>query len=86
MKIGWSSKWTANARRSTAQTYSDEPLTILVETPGTMAQEHALHRTFMQYRRSGEWYRHEGEVRDFVDYLLDGGSVVSYLGAAVWPP
>lgn len=81
IKLGWSSKGTAEARRKAAQTYSDEPLTILVEAPGSMAQEQTLHRVFDAYRREGEWFQAEGVVAEFIEYLLNGGSVASYLGA-----
>lgn len=77
-KIGWTSKPSAKARRADAQTYHPETLCLLRETPAYAAQEKAVHKLLEAFRLSGEWFRDDPPVREFVDFL-SAGSLDSYL-------
>lgn len=80
VKIGYTARPTSERLRE-AKTFSAETLYILTETMGSQADEAALHRRFTGHRLRGEWFRYEGELRELVMYLLDGGSLQSWLSA-----
>lgn len=78
VKIGYTER-PSRERLSEAQTFSAEKLYILIETLGSRDDETALHRRFATLNIRGEWFRYEGELRELVLYLLDGGSLQSWL-------
>jgi len=64
VKIGWSRN--VAGRHSAIQDGLPEELRFLWCTPGTQARERALHRRFDAYRTRGEWFRHEGELAEWI--------------------
>jgi len=66
-------------RLAEGQTFSPEELTVLVEAPGTYADEHKLHRLFQKHRLRGEWFTYALEIQELVWFLVDGGSLSLWL-------
>lgn len=54
-------------RLSELQTGSPVPLVVLATVEGKKFQERDLHRRFRPYRVSGEWFRFEGDVAEWVE-------------------
>lgn len=52
---------------------------LIYETPGHAKEETALHQRFKAYRTAGEWFRIEGELKEYIATLdtrkVRGGSV-----------
>lgn len=78
VKIGYTGR-RVSQRLSEGQTFAPEELTVLVEAPGTTADEAKLHRVFAQYHLRGEWFTYGPEVQELVWHLLDGGSLSVWL-------
>lgn len=68
VKIGYSHDPQHRLRQLQTGSYSD--LKILVVIPGTMVEEKALHKQFIDYRVRGEWYRYKGALEIYIDSLL----------------
>ena len=66
VKIGYSSN--PIARIGTLQGGNPEPLTTLFFMAGNMETERELHTAFSDYHHSGEWFRHEGELLEFIEF------------------
>lgn len=71
VKIGFTSKSTADDRRRELQTGSAEPLIIVGVIQGDIARERELHNRFAPYRVIGEWFRIEGALSDFLDTIRE---------------
>ena len=79
VKIGYTGR-RVSQRLAEGQTFAPEELTVLVEAPGTPADEAKLHRLFAPLRLRGEWFRYEGELRELVMMLmLDDVTLQSWL-------
>lgn len=78
VKIGYTSR-RGEYRLREAQTYQDRDLILLVETMGTKKDEDALHRMFRTSHIRGEWFHYTDDLSDLVMYLIEGGSLQSYL-------
>ncbi len=57
-------------RLGALQTSSPVPLQLLASVTGDRDMERALHRAFIGYRESGEWFRYEGPVRQLVEIII----------------
>lgn len=64
IKIGFSSF--TEKRIEGIQLGIPEKLTVYRCLEGTMRHEKMLHHRFKKYRTRGEWFRHEGELADWV--------------------
>lgn len=64
IKIGYAAN--VRARFSAMQTGTPVKLTLLATMPGGQGREMSLHSRFDRYRMSGEWFKYEGELRQFV--------------------
>ena len=51
------------------QTASPVELKLMGKIIGNRWREERFHLVFREYRERGEWFRYEGEVRDFVEGL-----------------
>jgi len=71
IKIGFTSGRSKNRQRC-CQTYHHETIDLLVETPGTIQDETALHRMFDKYNVRGEWFRPVPEILDVIRAIQDG--------------
>lgn len=69
IKIGWSENVTS--RIASLQTGNSKKLHLLFVLEGNASDERRLHRWFSEYRTIGEWFLCVGEVKDFVDAVLD---------------
>lgn len=78
VKIGYTSR-RVHLRLSELQTGSPEKLTVLTDVSGTYADEVALHKVFEAYLVLGEWYVFSPPIQELVQYLVDGGSLRSWL-------
>lgn len=47
-------------------THSPRPMELLACLPATVATEAELHTRFAAYRERGEWFRLEGELREWI--------------------
>lgn len=65
VKIGWSTD--VPARFQKVQSTNPFPLEIALTLPGGVAEEFAFHVRFAAYRHQLEWFRYEGELREFVE-------------------
>lgn len=66
------------ARLNALQTGSPYPLRVLAALPGTEAEEHELHTRFADLRLSGEWFRPEPRLLEFVAQLPPAPPLRSY--------
>lgn len=66
VKIGFSVD--PESRLATLQTGSPHELRLAASVPGTIEDEHLLHRRFAEYRvrADGEWFRHEGALAEYI--------------------
>lgn len=81
VKIGYTGR-RVSQRLAEGQTFAPEELTVLVEAPGTTADEAKLHRLFAHQRVRGEWFRYEGELQELVMMLaLEEGTLQAWLDA-----
>lgn len=80
IKIGWAKN--PMKRLKELQAHSPIPLTLLGSRPGTMKQEHELHRKLKHARFHGEWFAPVeevlGEIPDFIPE--NASSAISYPG------
>lgn len=74
VKIGFT-RGDAVERVKTLQTSSPEPLEIIATFPGTMDDERALHARFERLRASGEWFRREGDLAEWLSNLAPSPSL-----------
>lgn len=67
VKIGWSK----TPERRLAEMNVGAPIkhTLIGYIPGTKADEAEAHAKLNAWRQRGEWFRHEGSVRDFTSAL-----------------
>lgn len=56
------------SRLKAIQTGSTEKLTLIAYTPGSHAEEKALHRRFASRRRHGEWFEPDDELLDVIKH------------------
>ena len=80
VKIGYTGR-RVSQRLAEGQTFAPEELTVLVEAPGTPADEAKLHRLFSQHRIRGEWFTYGPEIQELVWFLIEGGSLTLWLEA-----
>lgn len=59
-----------NSRLAQLQTASAHVLELLAVIPGSRAKEAMLHRKFAHLRASGEWFRLEGTLQQYLQALL----------------
>lgn len=67
VKIGTSK--VVNLRLASLNGASHRPVRLLAAINGTRANEIELHRRFAKYRMNGEWFRYEGELKDYIATL-----------------
>jgi hypothetical protein len=68
IKIGFSANpWARILELRTAR----PKIKILVTENGTLLDESSRHERFQTYHISGEWYRFDGEIKNYVELLLD---------------
>jgi hypothetical protein len=65
VKIGFTGNITK--RLSSMRTASADELTLLYTMPGGTQMERRLHKTFAHLRVSGEWFRLEGPLAEFLE-------------------
>lgn len=65
VKIGFSVDFLG--RLKALQEGTPEVLVVYAKLPGTMADERALHKRFVQCRLRGEWFRKEGALADWIE-------------------
>lgn len=73
VKIGFT-KWSPVDRLRAFQTGCPAPLKLLGWVPGSMDEEQRLHRAFHALHITGEWFRHEGKLTHFVNYVTYPGA------------
>lgn len=71
IKIGWSNS--TEARKNALQIGTPHSLTILGEVPGEHSVESKIHKKFDHLRISGEWFKPEKELLDFIDESVKAG-------------
>lgn len=69
VKIGYSGDHVE--RMGSLQAASPDRLRLIATIPGSPAVEAELHRRFRAYRVTGEWFRLEGELAEYVAELKD---------------
>lgn len=69
VKIGFSGDH--EERRQSLQTATPDRLRLIATLPGNRSVEAALHKRFREYKVTGEWYRLEGELAEYVAGLKD---------------
>jgi len=67
VKIGYSCR--INGRISNLRSSNPDKLTLLATVSGARDAEARLHKRFARYRISGEWYRLEGKLAEYVAKL-----------------
>lgn len=65
VKIGHSLN--VDARLTALQTGSPYKLELLAIVPGTVRDEAGFHRKFAALREHGEWFRYEGDLREYLE-------------------
>lgn len=65
VKIGFSCTSLA-VRLRHLQNGNPSELRLIGSIPGSILDEHELHRRFAQYRIRGEWFREDGELREYL--------------------
>lgn len=78
VKIGYTGR-RVSQRLAEGQTFAPEELTVLVEAPGTTADEAKLHRVFSRHHIRGEWFNYGPELQELIWFLIDGGSLSVWL-------
>ncbi len=58
-----------NSRLAICQTFSPFPVRLIGFLEGTRQQEAALHAKLSAHRVRGEWFRMEGAVADYIEYV-----------------
>lgn len=58
-----------SARLPALRTGCPYPMTLLASMPGGLKEEMALHKRFKALHSHGEWFRHEGPLRAFVEQI-----------------
>ena len=69
VKIGYSGDHAE--RMGSLQQATPDRLRLIATLPGSRSVEAELHRRFRQYKVTGEWFRLEGELAEFVTGLKD---------------
>ena len=69
IKIGYSGDH--EERRQNLQVASPDRLRVIATIPGNRAVEGALHKRFREYKITGDWYRLEGELAEYVASFKD---------------
>ena len=64
VKIGYSRN--PLIRISSLQTSSPYEIDVLLVIDGSIFDEHSLHKRFSHLRMAGEWFKFNGEIRDFI--------------------
>lgn len=64
VKIGWST--TIRQRFTTLQSYIPTPLKVYALIPAVPALERGLHDRFAEHRATGEWFRLEGDLAEWI--------------------
>lgn len=70
IKIGFT-KLHPLARLSSLQTGCPSPLKLHSWAPATIVEERYLHESFLPLHIQGEWFRFEGKLFDFANYMSD---------------
>ncbi len=70
VKVGRSSN--PYKRLRALQTSNADPLMLLCAIEGPPQLEKTLHGIFDSYRLSGEWFRYDGELKEYVELQLTG--------------
>ena len=58
-------------RMAGIQTSIPFDLKVYFTIPGGCKEEKLSHQAFEQYRKRGEWFRIEGKLKEYMDYMLD---------------
>lgn len=69
VKIGFTAFTDARGRVAEIQKGCPYPFRVMVETRGGKPLEQALHAIFKDYRVRDEWFRYDGELREFCGAL-----------------
>jgi hypothetical protein len=69
IKIGFSTD--VNRRLDSLQTASPHPLQLMLSVPGSLQDEHSLHRLFDSCRGHGEWFEPHPDLLEFIDTCRD---------------
>lgn len=69
IKIGYSGDH--EERRQNLQVATPDRLRLIATIPGTRAVEAALHKRFREHKITGDWYRLEGTLAEYVAELKD---------------
>lgn len=69
VKIGYSGDH--EGRMASLQTSTPDKMRLIALIPGSRSVEAALHKRFREYRLSGEWFRLEGTLAEYVAELKD---------------
>jgi hypothetical protein len=75
VKIGFT-KQGPISRLAALQTGSPARLKLLTYFPGDLSDEARLHKAFAPLHISGEWFRHECKLEDFVNWVSGHGERV----------
>lgn len=65
VKIGFSTD--VESRIASLQTSAPTPIHLLITFPSTQVIERELHKRFAAQRTKGEWFRHEGEIKAWIE-------------------
>lgn len=66
-KIGYSVN--PHKRISAIQTGCPYPIEIIAIVKGSREMEKALHRKYVMYKTSGEWFRYEGKLKESIKQI-----------------
>lgn len=66
VKIGTTTNLDQRMKALHRQTASRQDPIVLAVEAGGIAREHALHAQFSRFRLTGEWFRYEAELRDYI--------------------
>ncbi|RLF35595.1 MAG: hypothetical protein DRN03_04960, partial [Thermoplasmata archaeon] len=73
VKIGYSSSW--EKRIEVHQVGHAWKGKLLLLHDGSYRHEKALHKRFESYKYGGEWFRYEGELKDYIESLRNGEEI-----------
>lgn len=72
VKIGFTGHSDVTGRLKALQTSHPYPLTSLLEVPGTMQEERAIHKALAPERLLGEWFEWAGRTVQLLELLIIG--------------